>query len=240
MVRFTPTAAQPFAGSFTIASNDPATPFVVVNLSGIGTVAPVPNLDIATVVINFPNGTSSTAVEIRNTGDADLVIASLSVPALPFSFSGNPAFPAVFRPGEGFVLTVAFSPAAPGVYSSEMLLVSNDPDQLLTVFRLRGTSTPQDELFKLKAPSAVMYCGSVDTVAFLPQRHKYRYPLSATAVPGGVLPIAAMEKGDLLMIPRRRIGTLAGHLHSTRWAESSESGAKRNNYLAAADSHGLR
>lgn len=203
MVRFTPTGAQAFAGSFTIESNDPAAPFVVVNLSGIGTAAPVPNLDFPSAIITFPNGTASTAVEIKNTGDADLVIASLSVPAAPFSFSGNPAFPAVFRPGEGFVLNVAFSPGAPGVYLADMLLVSNDPDQLLTVFRLRGTSTPQDELFKIKAPAtAVAIAGQANTIGVLATNGTNTdILLTATPVQGGVFTNRGNGRGDLVLTP---------------------------------------
>src|SRR6185295_11470270 len=87
MVKFAPAATQIFTGSFAIGSNDPATPSLVVNLRGTGTATPVPNLDLSAVILNFPSGTSSTLVEVKNTGDADLVISSMSNPAAPFSVS---------------------------------------------------------------------------------------------------------------------------------------------------------
>jgi hypothetical protein len=240
MVRFTPTGAQAFAGSFTIESNDTASPFVVVNLSGIGAAAPVPNLDFPSAIITFPSGTASIAVEIKNTGDADLVIASLSVPAAPFSFSGNPAFPAVFRPGEGFVLTIAFSPAAPGVYSADMLLVSNDPDQLLTVFRLRGTSTPQDELFKLKAPStAVAIAGQSNTFGVLAANGTNTdIRLSATTVQGGVFTDRGNGRGDLVLTPAASAtGRLLVTFNARDGQNRQKSVQSSITILAAADSH---
>jgi hypothetical protein len=203
MVKFSPAATQIFTGSFAIGSNDPANPSLVVNLRGTGTAVPVPNLDISSVIINFPSGTSSTLVVVNNTGDADLVISSMSTPTLPFSVSGVPALPAVLRPGEGFVMTVGFSPAAPGVYTSDMLLVSNDPDQLLTVFRLRGTSTPQDELFKAKAPSLVIAIAGQSSTLNVIAANGTNTDIhwTASAVQGGVFTDRGNGRGDLVVTP---------------------------------------
>jgi hypothetical protein len=203
MVKFSPAATQLFTGSFAIGSNDAVTPSLVVNLRGTGTAVPVPNLDLSAVIINFPSGTSSTLVVANNTGDADLIISSMSSPALPFSVSGVPVLPAVFKPGEGFVMTVGFSPPAPGVYTSEMLLVCNDPDQLLTVFRLRGTSTPQDELFKAKAPALVTaIAGQSNTLNVIAANGTNTdIHWTATAVQGGVFTDRGNGRGDLVVTP---------------------------------------
>lgn len=154
-VRFAPTGAQAFAGSFTIESNAPLSPSVTVTLRGIGASAPVPNLDFGPALIDFSTGESAVAIEVRNTGNADLVISSLREPAAPFSFSGLPPVPVTLAPDESFVMTISFSPPAPGVYQGVITFINNDPDQFIAMLRLRGISTPENELLKLKAPTLV-------------------------------------------------------------------------------------
>ena len=243
MVKFSPTAAQVFTGSFTITSNDILNPMLVINLRGIGTAAPVPNLDLSAVIINFPNGSASTAVDVKNTGDADLLISSLSNPVAPFGISGVPPLPAIIKPGEGFVLAVGFSPTAPGVYSSDMLLVCSDPDQLLTVIRLRGTSTPQDELFKLKAPTqfdaVIGQANTLNIVAANGTNSDIR--LSASTVAGGVFTDRGNGRGDLLITPA---AGASGRLLVTFTARDSQNRQKQVvsaiTLLVPADSHRIQ
>jgi hypothetical protein len=141
-VRFAPLTAGGFTGALSIQSNDPFNPNVVVSLQGVGIGVPVPNLDLTATVIDFPaGGSSTTQFEVRNTGNADLLVASINQPAAPFAISGIPPLPATLKPGEKFVITIGFSPTALGVFSSDFRIVSNDPDSLLTVVRLRGTRT---------------------------------------------------------------------------------------------------
>lgn len=140
-VRFGPTGPQAFAGSLSILSNDPLNGSLVVLLNGIGIGTPVSNLELTTTFVVFPTGPSSTPYEIGNTGNADLLVSSITQPAAPFGISGIPSLPATLKPGEKFVITISFSPSAIGVFSSEFRIVSNDPDSLLVVVRLRGTST---------------------------------------------------------------------------------------------------
>lgn len=154
-VRFAPITSIAYSGSFTISSNDPLRPTVTVDLRGQGSVTPVPNLDLSSVGIDFPGGSSSFILEIKNTGDADLVISSIGNLASPFFVSGQPTFPAIFKPGEGFLLTVAFSPSTVGVFQSALTIVSNDPDNIINVVHVRGTSTTTNEQLKLRVPTLV-------------------------------------------------------------------------------------
>lgn len=140
-VRFAPLNAQGFSGSLSIQSNDPFNPNVTVGLQGIGTGVPVPNLDLLSTILDFTSGPSSIVFEVKSTGDADLVVASITQPASPFAIAGIPSLPRILHPGEKFVLTISFTPTAPGVFSSDFRIASNDPDSLLVVVRLRGTST---------------------------------------------------------------------------------------------------
>jgi len=141
-VRFAPSATQSFTGAFNILSNDPNTPVVTVTLAGRGTAAPVPNLEVSRVVIDFGTGTAPVKFEIRNTGEADLLISSIFLPQAPFALSGA-TFPLTLAPGAVIEMTVTFAPTTLGVFTSSIGIVSNDPDAFITTIPLKGTSTQQ-------------------------------------------------------------------------------------------------
>ena len=201
-VQFQPPGIGRFGGAFTISSNDPTNPFVTVTLAGTGTSNPVPNLDLSQAVIDFPTGSSVTTLEITNTGDADLLLAGIQPPSAPFGFSGAPPLPATLKPGDRVLLTVSFSPTAPGVFTSRISIVSNDPDALLTVITLRGTSTPQSEAFKLRAPAQfTAIAGQANTVNVIAANGGTDIRLSATSVAGGTFTDRGNGRGDLVFTP---------------------------------------
>jgi hypothetical protein len=138
-VRFAPLAPGPASSSFSIQSNDPATPLVTVNLAGNGTTAPVPNLDVNPAFVDFGTSTAPKTVEISNTGEADLFIATIIAPAAPFSLSGSAT--GTIKSGEKRTLTAMFSPPTVGVFTSGFSLLTNDPDSTLVFIPLRGVST---------------------------------------------------------------------------------------------------
>jgi hypothetical protein len=140
-VRFSPLFAGSVSTSFNIQSNDSNTPVTTVNLSGVGAGAPVPNLAVSPGVIDFGTGTKPVTLELRNTGEADLVITAILPPASPFSVSG--VSPGTLKSGEKKDLTVNFSPTTLGVFTSGLTIVSNDPDSLLTFIPVKGTSLAQ-------------------------------------------------------------------------------------------------
>src|SRR5205085_3018903 len=201
-VQFQPPAAGRFNGTFTISSNDPATPVVTVILAGTGTSTPVPNLEVTPAVVDFPNGSSVTTLEIKNTGDADLLLANIQAPAFTFGMNGAPPLPTTLKPGDTLLLTVSFSPSAPGVYTGRLTLVSNDPDALLTVITLRGTSTPQNEAFKLRAPATfTAIAGQSNTINVMAANGGNDIRLTATAVAGGTFTDRGNGRGDLVINP---------------------------------------
>jgi hypothetical protein len=138
-VRFSPLAVGPASSSFSIQSNDPATPLVTVNLTGNGTAAPVANLDVNPGFVDFGTSTAAKTVDISNTGDADLFIATIIAPASPFSLSGSAT--GTIKPGEKKTLTVRFAPTTVGVFTSGFSILSNDPDSTLTFIAIKGVST---------------------------------------------------------------------------------------------------
>jgi hypothetical protein len=201
-VQFLPPGIGRFGGAFTITSNDPTNPFVTVTLAGTGTSNPVPNLEISQAVIDFPTGSSVTTLELKNTGDADLLLAGIQPPTSPFGFSGAPPLPATLKPGDRVVLTVSFSPTAAGVFTSRISIVSNDPDALLTVITLRGTSTPQSEAFKLRAPAQVnAIAGQANTINVIAANGGTDVRLSASTVAGGTFTDRGNGRGDLVITP---------------------------------------
>lgn len=140
-VRFLPFFTGSTSSSFNIQSNDPNAPVTTVGLTGIGVGAPVPNLAVSPGVIDFGTTSKLVMVELKNTGEADLVITAIFLPASPFSVSG--VSPGILKAGETKVLTVTFSPSTIGVFTSGITIVSNDPDSLLTFIPVKGTSLAQ-------------------------------------------------------------------------------------------------
>jgi hypothetical protein len=139
-VRFSPIVVGPANASFSIASNDPAAPSVTVSLSGTGTGTPVPNLETSPAFVDFGTTTTARTIEVRNTGEADLVIATILPPPSPFAVSGGLG---VIKSGETKTITVTFSPTTIGVFTNGFTIVSNDPDSALTFVPLKGTSLTQ-------------------------------------------------------------------------------------------------
>ena len=202
-VQFAPTTVAPVVGAFSIQSNDPSTPNATVNLAGIGTGAPSPNLEVNPVDLNFSNGSSVSTLEIRNTGEADLLLASLQLPSFPFSVIGSFPPGTILKSGERIVLIVSFTPSAPGVFSSRITLATNDPDATVTVVNVRGTSTPQSEQFKLRAPTLFnAIAGTNNTINVVAVNGTNTdIHLSATAVTGGTFTDQGNGRGALVMNP---------------------------------------
>lgn len=242
-VRFAPTGAQPFAGLFIIQSNAPAAPFFTVNLRGVGTSAAVPNLDFGSLLIDFNTGESAVAIEVRNTGNADLLISSVRVPQPPFSISGVPAEPITLEPGENFVMTISFSPGAPGVFVGVINFINNDPDQTVAVLRLKGTSTLENERLKLKAPTLVTAVAgqslSLNLIAVNGTNSDIQ--LTASSLPNGTFTNNGGGRGSFTYSPA---ADMEGNVRVTFTARDSANRAKNVQslitILPAASTHNIR
>ena len=243
-VQFNPPTTGSFAGSFTISSNDPTTPFVTVNLTGIGTAAPVPNLEITPPAgLNFPSGSSVSTIELKNTGEADLAIVSIQRPALPFGVGGIPALPAVLHSGDRILLTVSFSPSSSAVFNDRLTIISNDPDTPFVVLFLSGTSTPQSELFKVRAPAifnaVIGVSNTINVVAVNGTGTDLH--LSASTVAGGTFTDRGNGRGDLVITPSGTPGsTLSVLFTASDSAGRTKSVPTTINLLAQADTANVR
>lgn len=242
-VRFSPTASQNYSGSFIIRSNAANAVEVTVNLRGVGSATPVPNIELPPGVIEFTSGSSALIFEIKNTGDADLVISSVFSPAAPFALSGVPSLPAVFKPGEGFLLTVAFSPAAVGVFQNSFTIVCNDPDALLNVIYLKGTSTASSDILKLRVPLQVTAIAGASTTININAVNGTNSDirLSATSVQGGTFTDRGNGKGDMVLnLAASASGRLLITFRATDGANRSKIGQSVVNIVAAADTHNVQ
>jgi hypothetical protein len=140
-VRFAPIFTGPANASFAIGSNDPVSPSVTVGLTGIGVGAPVPNLETSLGFVDFGTATTPIMFDIKNTGEADLLVTTIFQPRAPFSISGVGT--GTLKSGEKKTITLNFSPTALGVFTGGFTIVCNDPDSLLTFIPLKGTSLAQ-------------------------------------------------------------------------------------------------
>lgn len=132
-VTFTPAAVGTINGSLTIASNDPDSPAVTVNLSAQGAAAPAPNIVVAPYLMNFGNviiGSPSApqTMTFTNNGTADLNVTGISSsnPRYTLTPSVPPAL--LLAPGASQTLSVTFTPSALGTAAATISIASNDAD----------------------------------------------------------------------------------------------------------------
>lgn len=131
-VRFAPSAAGAVAARVEFTSNDPATPRVTVNLTGIGSAAPAsapkiepsrPSVDFGTV---SPGSQNTQPLQIRNTGNAVLEISSLTIADSRFTLVGVSA-PVSIQPQSSVSWTVRLAPGPnTGAIASTLTITSND------------------------------------------------------------------------------------------------------------------
>ncbi len=122
---FSPTVAGAHSGTLTVTSNASGSPHRV-SLSGTGT---APAALLSAVSLSFGNqevGTQSAAqsVTISNTGDANLVISSITAPA-DFAFTGCSPLPFTVAAGGSCTLSVKFMPTAAGSRTGSVQIFSN-------------------------------------------------------------------------------------------------------------------
>lgn len=242
-IKFMPTIAQAFASSFVIRSNASNGTETVVNLRGIGSATAVPNIQLPPAVIEFQGGSSVLIFDIKNTGDADLIITSISTPTAPFALSGVPSLPVILKPGEGFLLTAAFSPSAPGVYQGFFNLISNDPDSLLNVIYLKGTSTTSSEILKLRVPLQVTGVAGTTTTINVNAVNGTNSDIHLTADPvsGGIFTDRGNGKGDLVLnLPANASGRLLVTFRATDGANRVKIGQSVVNIVQATDTHNIQ
>src|SRR5450755_780925 len=142
IVAFHPSTTGARTASLTItsdASNGPAT----VSLAGTATPAPAPVVNLAATSIDFGPQTIAglygpRTVRLTNSGNADLVIASIAVSGAGFADATSPACPTTLVAADHCDIAVAFSAPGVGSFNGTLLVTSNAAGPPATV-TLHGT-----------------------------------------------------------------------------------------------------
>lgn len=152
-VRFAPTSAEAFNDNFDIPSDDTDKPSITFNLTGTGTVLPVPDITVTDSVspvddlqLAFGNVLQGTALDetvtITNDGTAALVvgnIANANVLAVPFSILNDNCSGQTVAVAANCTLTVRFAPTAVALSNDSFDISSDDPDENPVTVNVSGT-----------------------------------------------------------------------------------------------------
>lgn len=125
-VRFSPTAASSSSGSISLTSNAPTSPAAVA-LAGTGASA-TRSLSVSPSTLSFGsiklNASTSQTVSLKNTGNSNITISSVTAIGAGFSDSGiNSGL--VLSPNQSATLNVTFDPTTAGAVSGSVGIASN-------------------------------------------------------------------------------------------------------------------
>ncbi|MBL8177643.1 MAG: choice-of-anchor D domain-containing protein, partial [Bryobacterales bacterium] len=145
LVRFSPTVAGEQSGSLSIATNDPATPSLRLDLRGTGVLLPLPQIDVNLFSLDFQgvnlNQSRALALNVRNGGTGALTISAFNISNSMFAVS-SPVPPIGVAPGATQVVSLRFAPTAQGPQTGTLTLVSNDPSRPQVTVQLSGNGLP--------------------------------------------------------------------------------------------------
>ena len=141
-VTFSPAAIGATAASVNISSDDPDSPIIEIQLTGEGVAAPIPDIAVSPLAIDFGQITlganAATTVTIHNNGSADLTVSAISDPGGAFALTNLPTLTAIISPGNTATFDVTFSPAAIGATAASVNISSDDPDSPIVEIQLTG------------------------------------------------------------------------------------------------------
>jgi uncharacterized repeat protein (TIGR01451 family) len=143
---FKPTATGPQEAILTIPSNDPDDNPVYVHLIGNAT---KPEISAEPDSVDFdsvPVGTESApqTVTVRNIGDADLIISSLTIDDPQFAFADpftDDISGQTLAPGDSATIHLVFKPTAAGPQTGKLTITSNDIEDSPLDISLYGNAT---------------------------------------------------------------------------------------------------
>ncbi len=167
VVTLTPTNFLPYEAALNVASNDETSPSIDVLISGVGVDAPMPDIDVTPLTLDFG---------LVGFGDDALLIATLAnvgEESLQFGSvtqTGSPAFTLVSNilpgssigPGSEQSLVVQYEPLIADVGDNGTLVIpSNDPDEPEVVIQLIGNGGGEFEypVAELVCPDEVRIVG---------------------------------------------------------------------------------
>jgi hypothetical protein len=155
-VRFAPSTTGAWSDSFHIASNDPDSSSVTVNVSGTGAATPVPDITVTDSVspagdhqVAFGTLTAGNSslqqVTVTNDGTAGLIMGSVAASDplnAPFSIQTDTCSGTTLAPSGSCSMQVLFAPSTEGVFNDSFGIPSNDPDEGLITVSVSGSGLP--------------------------------------------------------------------------------------------------
>lgn len=130
-VRFQPATYLEYDAELVILSNDVETPETVVPLTGVGVEAPVPDIRVDPLTLDFGD-TASSATEILTVTNVGTDVLSLGTVAQAgsgrFSLVTDPS-DVLIGPGDSYPIVVAYDPEGDDGDSGSLTIPSDDPDE---------------------------------------------------------------------------------------------------------------
>jgi len=135
-VKYSPTASGATAGSVTVTNNDGVNAIAAVTGTGVQA-----GLSVTPTSASFGSvvdgNTNSQAIQVKNSGTANLTISQATVTGAGFSTTGL-ALPLTLTPGQSGTFNVQYAPQGTGSVSGAVSIVSNAPNSPTNV-ALSGT-----------------------------------------------------------------------------------------------------
>ena len=151
---FIPSAEFIYAAQILINGNDLGNSEHVVELTGVGTLLPVPALTVSNSSLNFGSilagTTSQQQITLSSTGNDTLLISSIDIDLGVYSIDA--ITPLALIPGASQLMTITFQPGVAGAFNGSMTIVSNSP------------STPDVVSLSGDGEAVVSYAGSVQPI----------------------------------------------------------------------------
>jgi uncharacterized repeat protein (TIGR02543 family) len=140
-LRFSPETSGSFNSSLNIPSNDPDENPVVIDLTGTG-ISQGADITVEPVTIAFGSMNLSLSrdvtITVRNDGDLDLNIDTITGPSSPFSKVSDTCSGNNLARFASCQIRVRFSPETSGSFNSSLNIPSNDPDENPVTVALTG------------------------------------------------------------------------------------------------------
>jgi hypothetical protein len=137
-VKFAPTTAGAVAGSITVTNSEGIN--VVAAVTGTGVQAGISVTPTSASFGSVVTGnTKSQAIQLKNSGTANLTVSQVAATGSGFSVSGV-TLPLTLAPGASSNFNVQYAPTAAGAANGSVTIVSNAPNSPSTV-SLSGTGT---------------------------------------------------------------------------------------------------
>jgi hypothetical protein len=185
----TPTTFGSKSATFTIASNDPAspsTPVTVTCTTASGKAVATGSGNLGTSVCG--GATPANTITVNNVGGCNLNLLNAVTSCADFTLVNPPTFPVAISPDSGIGLTVQFTPTSAGPKSCNLTITTDDPNNPTIVVPLTGTT-------QLGSASLTLPAGLTFPPTVIQQRETCSSQLGVPITNGGACPLQITAVG---------------------------------------------